>query len=137
MSDTVIRPDAPAQRDWRKAFGRGLRMKCPNCGKGSMFRAYLKVADTCSHCGEELHHQQADDAPPYFTIFLVGHIIVPLVLIVEKVFFPPMWLHFALWLPLTIVLSLGLLPMVKGALVAYQWALGMHGFAETAPAPLK
>ena len=76
-----------------------------------MFRAFLKVADTCGHCGEELHHHQADDAPPYFTIFIVGHIVVPLVLLVEK-----------------LIYALLFLPPVKGALVAYQWALRMHGF---------
>ena len=29
-----------------------------------MFRAYLKVADACEHCGEELHHQRADEIGP-------------------------------------------------------------------------
>ena len=46
--------------------------------EGKLFRSFLKVADTCSVCGEELHHQRADDAPPYFTMFIVGHIVVPL-----------------------------------------------------------
>ena len=64
-----------------------------------MFRRYLKVADNCPHCGEALHHQRADDAPPYFTIVIVGHVVVSLVLAVEMAYRPPLWLHAALWLP--------------------------------------
>ena len=115
-------------RDWWQAVRRGLSLKCPNCGTGKMFSAYLKVADSCPNCGEELHHHRADDAPPYFTIFIVGHIIVPMVLWVELAFFPPIWLHMAIWLPLCLIMSLTLLPPVKGALVGLQWALRMHGF---------
>ena len=63
----------------RPIFGsllRGAALQCPACGTGAMFRRYLKVADTCPHCGEALHHHRADDAPPYFTIVIVGHIVV-------------------------------------------------------------
>ena len=115
----------------RPVFGsllRGAMLKCPACGIGSMFRRYLKVTDTCPHCGEALHHHRADDAPPYFTIVIVGHIVVSLVLAVEMAYRPPLWLHAALWLPLTVILALIILPSVKGALVALQWALLMHGF---------
>jgi uncharacterized protein (DUF983 family) len=107
---------------------RGARLKCPACGTGSMFHRYLKVADDCSHCGEALHHQRADDAPTYFTIVIVGHVVVSLVLAVEMAYRPPMWLHAALWLPLTVILALVVLAPVKGSLVALQWALLMHGF---------
>jgi uncharacterized protein (DUF983 family) len=107
---------------------RGAARKCPACGVGAMFRRYLKVADACPHCGEELHHHRADDAPAYFTIVIVGHIVVSLVLVVEMAYRPALWVHAALWLPLTVILTLVLLPSVKGALVGLQWALRMHGF---------
>lgn len=107
---------------------RGAAHKCPACGKGAMFRRYLKVADNCPNCGEALHHHRADDAPPYFTIVIVGHIVVGLVLAVEMAYRPPLWVHAALWLPLTVILTLVVLPLVKGALIALQWALLMHGF---------
>ena len=111
---------------------RGARLKCPACGSGTMFRRYLKVADSCPACGEELHHHRADDAPPYFTIVIVGHIVVSLVLLVEMTYRPPLWVHMMLWLPLTVALALLLLPTVKGALVGLQWALRMHGFDPNA-----
>lgn len=94
-----------------------------------MFAGYLKVRETCAACGEELHHHRADDAPPYFTIFIVGHIIVPLLMALELAAEPPIWVHLVLWLPLTVILSLVLLPVVKGAIVGLQWALRMHGFS--------
>jgi uncharacterized protein (DUF983 family) len=106
----------------------GLRGRCPNCGKGHMFRAFLKVADNCDVCGEELHHQRADDFPAYLVIVLVGHIVVPLMLHVEMAYEPAYWIHASLWVPLTLGLSLLLIQPVKGMVVAMQWRIGMHGF---------
>lgn len=118
----------PEPRPILRSLWRGACLACPNCGEGRMFRAYLKVADQCPACGEELHHQRADDAPPYVVITIVAHIVVGALLWTEIAYQPPVWLHFSIWLPLTVVLSLALLPPVKGALVALQWALRMHGF---------
>jgi len=112
---------------------RGSFLKCPACGTGGLFRRYLKVVDDCTHCGESLHHHRADDAPAYFTIVIVGHVVVSLVLAVEMAYRPPMWLHAAVWLPLTVVMALALLAPIKGILVALQWALLMHGFDPDAP----
>jgi uncharacterized protein (DUF983 family) len=118
----------PANRSLKQAMWRGGRGKCPACGKGHMFVKFMKVTDTCDHCSEELHHQRADDAPPYFTIFIVGHIIIPLVFIVERMWHPSYIIHAALWLPLILGLTFMLMPTVKGAVVGLQWALRMHGF---------
>ncbi|HKY88103.1 MAG TPA: DUF983 domain-containing protein [Pseudorhodoplanes sp.] len=122
------------ERDSTTALHRGLLGRCPNCAQGKLFRAFLKVADRCEACGEELHHHQADDAPAYFNIVIVGHIVAPLVLIVETTFAPAYWVHLALWFPLIIGLSFGLMQPIKGAIVAWQWAHRMHGFdRQTAP----
>jgi uncharacterized protein (DUF983 family) len=113
-----------------QAMGRGFRGRCPKCAEGKLFRAFLKVADQCTVCGEEFSHHRADDAPAYFVILIVGHIVVALALEVEIVFAPPYWVHIALWIPLTLALALGLLQPVKGAIVGLQWAQYMHGFGE-------
>jgi uncharacterized protein (DUF983 family) len=123
--------ELPRRPAWQ-AIRRGLRGQCPNCGQGKLFRAFLKVADRCSNCGEVLHHHRADDAPAYFVILIVGHIVVPLALVVEIAYAPPYWLHAAIWLPLTIALAIGLLAPVKGAIVGWQWANYMHGFDPAA-----
>lgn len=120
--------DAPDKRSWQQAMWRGFTCSCPACGKGRMFHKYLKVADSCEVCGEELHHHRADDAPPYFTMFIVGHIVVPLVLIVEKLWHPALPIHFVVWTIVTLALSFAIMPAVKGAIVGLQWALRMHGF---------
>jgi uncharacterized protein (DUF983 family) len=120
--------EAAEHRSWKQAMWRGFTCSCPACGKGHMFGKFLKVADSCDACGEELHHHRADDAPPYFTMFIVGHIVVPLVLVVEKLWAPPLAVHFTLWTVVTLALTFALMPAVKGAVVGLQWALRMHGF---------
>ncbi len=125
----------PGERKIGQSLWRGWRGRCPSCGQGKMFYRYLKVNDKCPVCGEELFHQRADDAPPYMTIFIVGHIIGAAILIAEDAWpNSPLWIHLVIWPILTIILSLTLLPMIKGALIAYQWALRMHGFDDAAEA---
>ncbi|WP_321339922.1 DUF983 domain-containing protein [Breoghania sp.] len=123
-NDALARP----KRDLPLAMKRGSLGRCPKCGEGHLFDGYLKVRPVCEHCGQELFHHRADDAPPYFTILILGHILVSVVLGVEIAYEPPMWVHVALWTPFTILTSLALLRPIKGALVGLQWALYMHGF---------
>jgi uncharacterized protein (DUF983 family) len=99
------------------AMLRGLRGRCPACGRSRLFAGYLSVVATCPHCGAPLGLARADDAPPYFTILLVGHVVVPGVLIVENLYAPPLWLEMAIWLPVTLALSLLALRPIKGAIV--------------------
>ncbi len=73
-------------------------------------------------------HHRADDAPPYFTILIAGHIVIPLLMMTELTLAPPIWLHLLIWVPLTAALSIALLPRVKGAIAGLQWAHSMHGF---------
>jgi uncharacterized protein (DUF983 family) len=113
---------------------RGFRCRCPKCGEGKLFRAYLKTNDVCPICGLELHHHRADDFPAYLVIVIVGHIVVPSIVAVEQNFHPPYLFHLAVWLPLTLGMSLALLQPVKGAIVGLQWAFRMHGFDENGPA---
>lgn len=117
-----------APRDVWRAMLRGFRLRCPNCGEGRLFRSFLKVADKCPACGEELHHQRADDAPAYFTIVVVGHFVIGGVLWLERTYAPASWVQAVIWLPMTLIGSLWLLPRVKGTLIGLQWALRMHGF---------
>jgi uncharacterized protein (DUF983 family) len=113
------------------ALARGARCTCPACGNGRLFRKFLKVANTCGACGEELHHHRADDMPAYVVMSIVAHIVVGLVLWTEITYAPPVWVHWSLWLPLTVILTLALLQPVKGAIVALQWGLRMHGFGAS------
>jgi len=106
---------------------RGFAGACPNCGRSAILRGYLKVNALCGHCGLPLGEFRADDAPPYFTILIVGHIIVPSMLLLEEFRHPPEWVHFALWVPLTLMMTLFLLPRIKGAVIGAQWAAKTKG----------
>ncbi len=135
---TTRRTREPTAEDGKRsvsnAVTRGFAQRCPACGVGRMFERYLKVTHACKICHTALHHHRADDAPPYFTIFVVGHVIVAGVLALEQAYAPEAWVHAAIWVPLTLLLSLLFLPRAKGALVALQWALRMHGFeSEQSP----
>jgi len=132
--DTVTplaQPGASGRR-WPRnpatALGRGFRGKCPACGEGRMFRAFLKVADACPACGEELHHHRADDFPAYLVTVLTGMLLVPVVLAVEMNVEPPIWLSVSLWPAIAFVMAMLLLQPVKGTVVALQWYAGLHGF---------
>lgn len=104
------------------AMRKGALRCCPNCGERTLFTAYVKTAPSCTACGTDFSQYRADDGPAYFTIFLVGHIIIPLMLWLEQARTPEIWVHMALWLPLTALLSLAFLPLIKGAVVGLQWA---------------
>ena len=117
-----------AKRDAWLALGRGFRGRCPKCGEGKLFRAFLKVADKCTACGEDFSHQRADDFPAYLVILIVGHVLVPIALFVETEYAPSYTVQLAVWLPLALASCLALLQPVKGAVVGLQWAFRMHGF---------
>jgi len=117
-----------AQRSLGESMMRGFRQRCPACGEGKVFRSFLKVNDHCPSCGEALHHHRADDAPPYFTIFIVGHIVVPLAAYVERAYAPDMVWQAVAWSLASVLMSLWFLPRVKGSLIGLQWANHMHGF---------
>jgi len=116
------------------AIRRGAMNRCPVCGQGKVFAGYLRVVEECEVCHAPLGRLRADDAPPYFTILLVGHLLVPGVLMVEHAYMPPMWVHMAVWLPLFTLACLLLLRPVKGAVVGWMLKLGFTG-AEHGPDP--
>ena len=115
-------------RDLKPALIKGLRLKCPSCGEGKLLHSYLKVNDSCSSCGEALHHQRADDGPAYLTILIVGHILAFAMHIMWSTWRPDPWIMLAILSTTTVVGALLMLPRMKGLIVAYQWAKRMHGF---------
>ncbi|MEQ9346459.1 MAG: DUF983 domain-containing protein [Thalassospira sp.] len=121
--------DGPKDSGSRLLLGlrRGFRRKCPNCGNGFAFGGYLKLRSQCDSCSHPIGEYRCDDAPPYFTIFLVGHIVVPGVLMMEQSMKPSFGLQLSIWLPATVLLCLGFLPFIKGAVLGTQWAMRIKG----------
>lgn len=124
--DRTAEAAAPLPPFWTM-LKRGACNRCPVCGQGPVFDGFLKVVPACTHCGTELGRLRADDAPPYFVIFIVGHLLVPVIFWVEKAWQPPMWLHMVVWLPLFTLLCTLLLRPVKGAVVGWMLRLGITG----------
>jgi uncharacterized protein (DUF983 family) len=110
------------------SLARGFLGRCPNCGEGRLFRGYLKPVPACAACSEDFTHQRADDFPPYATIVIVGHLVLPAMLATMLATDLSTATHLMIWLPTIGLLTVGLLQPVKGAIIALQWALRMHGF---------
>ncbi len=123
-------PDA--DRPLRTALLRGWRRRCPNCGSGPLLKGYLQVRDQCPVCGEELFHHRADDGPAYLTILIVGHVVAPALMFAFVKFRPDPLILATLFAIGCVVLSLYLLPRMKGMIVGIQWAKRMHGFGRDA-----
>lgn len=111
------------------ALRKGWAGRCPHCGEGRLLHSYLKVNASCAACGQELHHQRADDGPAYLTILIVGHLLAPLLLFVYSNWQPDPATMALVFSVFCVALSLWLLPRLKGALIGVQWAKRMHGFA--------
>lgn len=119
-------PDPATPAPWLLGMRRGFARRCPACGVGRLYHGYVKQQEYCSQCGENLLQYRADDAPAYFTILIVGHIVVPAILLLEMSYHPSTSLHLMLWIPLTLALTVSLLPPIKGALIGLQWALQLR-----------
>ena len=129
---TIVPEAAGADRNVLQSVLRGVRGRCPACGEGRVLRGYLTATPACSACGEGYVHLRADDMPPWLTIMIVGHIVVPLLLLVEQTWHPAMWLQMAIWPAVTLLLLLMLLPRSKGAVLGLLWATRAEAREERA-----
>ena len=102
-------------------YAAGLRGRCPRCGEGKLFNGYLDLAPRCAHCGLDYSFADAGDGPAVFVILIAGFAVVGSALLVEAFWRPPYWLHALLWLPMLLILTLGLLRPLKGLLVTLQY----------------
>ena len=99
----------------------GLRGRCPRCGRGNLFKGFLSLKPQCEVCGLEYAFADSGDGPAFFVMSIVGIVVVALAMWVEFAYEPAMWVHMALWLPLIVVLSLGLVRPSKGVLISLQY----------------
>lgn len=120
----------PRRRSAGLALWRGLNGRCPQCGEGRLFSRFLKVAENCDRCRTAFHHHRSDDLPGYLVLFIVGPVVLGSMVVVGSYSDPPLWIQEILWPGLAIALALALIEPLKGAVVALQWSLRMHGFGE-------
>lgn len=107
-------------------FKTGLACRCPQCGRGRLFDGFLTLVNNCAVCGHPWAETDIGDGAAVLIIFVVGGIVGSLALWTEMRFAPPVWLHMLLWLPLTVILCLGLLRPFKATLTAliYRYKAG-------------
>ncbi|MSO67755.1 MAG: DUF983 domain-containing protein [Pseudolabrys sp.] len=113
MNDHVTPTELP--------IGRGLRGRCPACGKGRLFQGFLTLCPRCESCELDFSFADAGDGPAVFVILIGGAIVVFAALITEVAYQPPYWLHAMLWLPLILLVTLTPLRPIKGLLIALQY----------------
>lgn len=99
----------------------GLSGRCPRCGQGRLFKGFLNLAPRCTACGLDFSFADSADGPAVFVILIVGFLIAGAALLTEIAYSPPIWVHLVLWLPLVLLLCLGMLRPLKGLLVALQY----------------
>ena len=107
------------------AMFRGARGLCPVCGQSRCFSGYIRVVPNCAVCDAPLGEVRADDAPPYFTVFIVAHVVIGLMFAVYQAYDPPYWVQAAIWLPTTAIMSIVLLRPIKGATLGLMLKLGL------------
>jgi uncharacterized protein (DUF983 family) len=117
MSTEVV-----AERTVGAGLMRGLKRRCPSCGEGRLFRGYLKVEPTCSACGHDNGQYRADDGPAYFTILLVGHLVIAPMLCFSFIWSAPPRIVVPAVLGFITVVTLTALPFIKGGFLGVQWA---------------
>lgn len=106
---------------------RGFRRVCPKCGEGRLFQGYLKPLPSCPSCGVDTGRIYTADIAPYFTILIVGHMVVPALLVSEQLAHPALWIQIMIWPTLALLMTLWFLPRIKGCIMGLMWALGMRG----------
>jgi uncharacterized protein (DUF983 family) len=99
----------------------GLAGRCPNCSEGSLFDGFLKVAPRCAACGYDLTKADSGDGPAVFVILIAGFLMAFGALFTEVAYHPPIWVPLVIWLPLTLIVCLGLLRPMKGVMLAAQF----------------
>lgn len=123
LTQNVLLPVSGWEAGMRGAIG-----KCPRCGEAKLFWRFLKPVANCPHCRQDWTLQRADDFPAYVSIFVTGHLLAPLIIMLISEYEIPAGILAAIILPLAALMMLAFLQPAKGAIIAFQWWLGLHGF---------
>jgi uncharacterized protein (DUF983 family) len=118
MPDIQPKPYTGAIADPVSSSLKGL---CPRCGNGKLFSGFLTVQPKCNSCDLDFKFADAGDGPAVFVILIAGFLILFSVLYVQIVYDPPTWVIMAIFLPLTVVICLGMLRPLKGLAIGLQY----------------
>ena len=126
----LLRTDVDLPATIWPAILRGARSLCPRCGEANIFRKWLKPRDHCPACMLDMRGQRADDFPAYIAIFITGHLLAPVLIMLMSDYALSALAVIAIIIPLAVAMLLALLQPSKGAVIAMQWWNGMYGFRK-------
>ena len=127
--------DAPNAPQKPNPIWAGLAGRCPECGKGKLFKSFMAIAPSCSECGQDFSKADSGDGPAIFVMLVAGFIVIGSMLVIDTLYEPPIWLMLSIFLPLAIVLNIGMIRPFKGVLVTLQFhhKAGQGRSKNTAP----
>ena len=128
-------PEIDLPEGLAQAVMRGVRGCCPRCDGAKLFRKWLKPVDTCPNCQRDWSVQQADDFPAYIGIFIVGHLLAPIVIAMIGTFGMSAFATLAIILPVAVVMLIAMLQPTKGAVIAFLWWQGIGAFKRERRTP--
>ena len=120
-------------RSVMRSMRRGLFCRCPRCGMGRLFGKFLAISDRCGVCEEHLGHLDSSYSAELGPKFLAQSVITlpigaALVWLASDDSFDVSWGRMALWTALTLLLAMGMLQPLKGAMIGLQWASRLAKF---------
>lgn len=129
-SEAGVKPAWHAPLSTFDAIARGVRNRCPNCGEARLFPRFLKPVDHCPVCHKDWAPHRADDFPAYLSIFITGHLMAPVIILLAGSEAMPIWAIVVIIVALVLALSIALLQPCKGAVMAMLWRFGVNGKQE-------
>lgn len=117
-------PPSPAPSPAWRPLLRGLRHRCPECGRGKLYARYLKQVGQCAACGAPIGRIRAEDGPPWLTVLILGPFLAGMTFVSARQENWPIWLTLPALGAFAILAVLMLLPRIKGAIIGLLWAMG-------------
>ena len=94
------------------------KQKCPLCNDGDLFDSgSLEINKECGSCGQDLSSYDIGDGAVVFLIFILGFSIIPIALLFEYLFKPPLWLHAVIWTVVCLFIIFKAMPFIKSYII--------------------
>lgn len=134
------RAAGPGSRPLLRSVWRGFRLRCPCCNQPGLMQEHsgrrrffpaLRPVSACPNCGESYDQIRTDDFAPWLSILALGHLLLPAIITVERLWQPPLWGQALIWLPIAVEFIRATLPRAKGTALGLMWALQIKGTEQS------
>ncbi|MBX7147229.1 MAG: DUF983 domain-containing protein [Alphaproteobacteria bacterium] len=115
----------------RSSFFKVLWCRCPRCGQASLFKGFLTVTDQCLVCHLSFKNVDSGDGPAFLAVFILGALVVVMALYLDSLYHPPLWVHYVIWFPFTLISTIGLLRPIKAWWILMQYRYKASNWDDT------